>query len=113
MPSPPAEFSPFTTTKSGSCCSCSRGTSDSTACRPGLPTMSPTKSSFTWPQAIVAPMQHGAPAADPARTAAPVLEVRDLVKRYGDRVALRGVSLSAAAGELGAGDGPDGPGQDS
>jgi ABC-2 type transport system ATP-binding protein len=56
-------------------------------------------------------MQHGAPAAGPARTADPVLEARDLVKRYGDREALRGVSLSATAGELVAIIGPNGAGK--
>jgi ABC-2 type transport system ATP-binding protein len=56
-------------------------------------------------------MQHGAPAAEPARTADPVLEARDLVKRYGDREALRGVSLSATAGELVAIIGPNGAGK--
>src|SRR4051794_39298010 len=56
-------------------------------------------------------MQHGAPAADAARTAEPVLEARELVKRYGDREALRRVSLSAAAGELVAIIGPNGAGK--
>jgi ABC-2 type transport system ATP-binding protein len=40
-----------------------------------------------------------------------VLEARDLVKRFGDRVALRGVSLSAARGELVAVIGPNGAGK--
>jgi ABC-2 type transport system ATP-binding protein len=41
----------------------------------------------------------------------PVLDARDLGKRYGDRVALRGVSLSATAGELVAIIGPNGAGK--
>jgi ABC-2 type transport system ATP-binding protein len=41
----------------------------------------------------------------------PVLEARDLVKRYGDREALRGVSLAAARGELVAVIGPNGAGK--
>ncbi|MEA2458533.1 MAG: type transport system ATP-binding protein [Thermoleophilaceae bacterium] len=59
-------------------------------------------------------MEQGAAAADPARTvggAEPVLVARDLEKRYGDRHALRGVSLSAAAGELVAVIGPNGAGK--
>ena len=40
-----------------------------------------------------------------------MLETRDLVKRYGERVALRGVSMSAAAGELVAVIGPNGAGK--
>jgi ABC-2 type transport system ATP-binding protein len=63
---------------------------------------------------IVGVMQQGAAAAEPARTAGdagPVLEARDLTKRYGERVALRGVSLSARAGELVAVIGPNGAGK--
>jgi ABC-2 type transport system ATP-binding protein len=56
-------------------------------------------------------MQHGAAAAEPARTVEPVLEARDLVKRYGDRAAVAGISLSAAAGELVAVIGPNGAGK--
>ena len=43
--------------------------------------------------------------------APPVLEARDLVKRYGDREALRGVSLTARRGELVAVIGPNGAGK--
>ena len=43
--------------------------------------------------------------------ATPVLEGRDLVKRYGDREALRGVSVSASRGELVAVIGPNGAGK--
>src|SRR2546427_3403277 len=49
MPEPPAEFSPLAITISSSCCWRSRGTSCLTARRPGSPTMSPMKSSFTRP----------------------------------------------------------------
>ena len=42
---------------------------------------------------------------------AAVLEARNLEKRFGDRVALRGVSLTAAAGDLVAVIGPNGAGK--
>ena len=43
--------------------------------------------------------------------AAPVLEARGLVKRYGERAAIRDVSLSVAPGELVAVTGPNGAGK--
>src|SRR5207249_4154468 len=49
---------------------------------------------------------------EPGRSdAAPVLEARELVKRFGDRVALRNVSISARPGELVAVIGPNGAGK--
>jgi ABC-2 type transport system ATP-binding protein len=42
---------------------------------------------------------------------APVLEVREIQKRFGDRLALRGVSLTASSGELVAVIGPNGAGK--
>jgi ABC-2 type transport system ATP-binding protein len=53
----------------------------------------------------------GPATAEPRRTGEPVLEARDLVKRFGEREALRGVSLSASAGELVAVIGPNGAGK--
>ena len=47
----------------------------------------------------------------PESALAPVLEARDLVKRYGDRPALSGVSLSAGRGERVAVIGPNGAGK--
>ena len=52
------------------------------------------------------------PAAVPATgVRAPVLEARDLEKRFGDRVALSGVSLTAASGDLVGIIGPNGAGK--
>ena len=47
----------------------------------------------------------------PAAQTSPVLEATDLVKRFGDRVALRDVSITAASGELVAIIGPNGAGK--
>jgi ABC-2 type transport system ATP-binding protein len=57
--------------------------------------------------------QQAAARPGPVRPAgdAPVLEVEGLVKRYGDREALRGVSFSATRGELVAVIGPNGAGK--
>src|SRR5438094_4263066 len=59
-------------------------------------------------------MQQPAAASDappPDAAEAPVLEARELVKRFGDRVALRNVSISARPGELVAVIGPNGAGK--
>src|SRR5688572_18487248 len=47
MPRPPAEFSPFTIARSGAWRSRSPGIASRRPLRPGLPTTSPTKRSFT------------------------------------------------------------------
>src|SRR5215207_4638810 len=106
IPTPPAAFSPFTTTKSGSCRSRRPGRSAASVRRPSPPTTSPTKRSLIARGAIL-PMSCAVSAGSAAKT----IEARDLVKRYGDRVALRGVSLRAGSGELVAVIGPNGAGK--
>ncbi len=54
---------------------------------------------------------HGASNATVQPIMAPVVEAKELVRRFGDREALRGVSLSAARGELVAVIGPNGAGK--
>ena len=66
------------------------------------PTMSPTKRSFTTSDSANLP---------PVETLTTTLEARELVKRYGEREALRGVSLSAGRGEKVAVIGPNGAGK--
>jgi ABC-2 type transport system ATP-binding protein len=58
-------------------------------------------------------MHRPAAAAEPAEpgSEAPVLEARDLVKRFGDREALRGVTICAHRGELVGIIGPNGAGK--
>src|SRR5918998_2454299 len=103
IPSPPAAFSPFTTTKSGRCRSRSSGSSSASVRRPIPPTTSPTNRSFT--------ADDSANLRAVETATATTIAARDLVKRYGERVALRSVSLSAGRGELVAVIGPNGAGK--
>src|SRR5918992_3729022 len=115
MPTPPAAFSPFTTTQSGRWRSRSPGRSAASVRRPTPPTTSPTNRSFTVSDSakVSAMEQRTAPArSEPAAgEAAPVLEATGLVKRFGARVALSDVSLAARRGELVAVIGPNGAGK--
>ena len=61
--------------------------------------------------ASAAPARSGAEAVDSLADGGPVLRASGLVKRYGDRVALAGVDLEAARGELVACIGPNGAGK--
>ena len=56
-------------------------------------------------------METSAASSSPVRGASPVLEARGLRKSFGDREALKGVSLSAGRGELVAIIGPNGAGK--
>jgi ABC-2 type transport system ATP-binding protein len=63
------------------------------------------------PRAAVTPGPGRGPAAAGEGSAEPILEARDLAKRYGGREALRGVSIEARRGELLAVLGPNGAGK--
>jgi ABC-2 type transport system ATP-binding protein len=76
------------------------------------PTTSPTNRSFTaGDSAKLTAVETSAAPSTPEFAASPVLEARGLVKRFGARVALKGVSLAAGRGELVAVIGPNGAGK--
>ena len=79
--------------------------------RPTPPTTSPTNRSFTADDSAKLIAVETSAAQSLPQAVAPVLEARDLVKRFGDRVALRGVSLAAGRGDLVAVIGPNGAGK--
>src|SRR4051812_22163703 len=110
MPTPPAAFSPLATTKSGACSSRRPGRSPARVRRPSPPTTSPTKRSFTAGDSVkVTRMEQRAAA--PVVGAETVISATGLVKRFGEREALRNVSLRTARGELVAVIGPNGAGK--
>ncbi len=110
-PMPPEAFSPLTTTQSGSWVRRSSGSSAASVRRPGAPTTSPTKSSFTaWHcvrRACVRCRHQPTRHAD-ERSSRPAT----LTKRYGRREALRKVSLTAPARRAGRDHRPERRGQD-
>ena len=97
MPTPPAAFSPFTTTKSGWCASRSPAAARRASAGRGRPPRRRRRGAS--PRAIL-------PTCAPWRRRPSRSRRASLVKRYGDREALRGVSLSAGPRRAGGGDRP-------
>ena len=99
---PPAEFSPFTTSQSGSCSSRSAGSTASSTLSAGAAddVADEQELHHRWilPTSSVRPL--------------PLLEATGLVKRYGTREALRGVSVAADRRRARRGDRPERRGQD-
>ena len=108
MPTPPAEFSPFTTTKSGR--GASRRPGSSEAQRAPAETAHHVADEQELHQSDSAKLRRRGDERRPEQPRAgraAVLEARGLTKRFGDREALRGVSLSAGRGRAGGGHRPE------
>src|SRR5690348_15204915 len=98
MPSPPATFSPFVTTRSGAWRSIRSGSVVSTARRPGSPTTSPMNRTLRSDMRRVYRIEGNL--AIMRTDGPPLLQAVELRKSYGGREALRGVSFDAREGEL-------------